>query len=107
MIFGTHMPIRFPIRNALKKETLYLRRVFQNRELRRIFGPKRDEVTAGWRKLHKEELHYLYSSPSMIRMIKSERMKWAGHVTRMWRRGMPVGYWWEGQKERYTRKTKT
>jgi hypothetical protein len=51
--------------------------------LRRIFGPKRDEVTGGWRKLHNEELHSLYSSPSMIRMIKFRRMEWAGHVARM------------------------
>jgi hypothetical protein len=49
----------------------------------RIFGPKRDEVTGGWRKLHNEELHKLYSSPSIIRMIKSRRMRWAGHVARM------------------------
>jgi hypothetical protein len=46
----------------------------------RIFGPKRDEVTADWRKLHNEELHNLYSSPNIIRMIKSKRMRWAGHV---------------------------
>jgi hypothetical protein len=51
--------------------------------LRRIFGPKRDEVIGGWRKLHNEELHDLYSSPSMIRIIKSRRMGWAGHVARM------------------------
>jgi hypothetical protein len=55
----------------------------ENRVLRRIFGPKRDEVTGGWRKLHNEELHNLYSSPSIIRMIKSRRMRWAGHVARM------------------------
>jgi hypothetical protein len=48
--------------------------------IRRIFGPKRDEVTGGWRKLHNEELHNLYSSPSIIRTIKSRRMRWAGHV---------------------------
>jgi hypothetical protein len=54
--------------------------VFENRVLRRIFGPKRDEVTRGWRKLHYEELHSLHSSPSIIRMIKSRRMRWAGHV---------------------------
>jgi hypothetical protein len=53
------------------------------RVLRRIFGPKRDEVTGGWRKLHNEELHNLYSSPSIIRMIKSRRMRWAGYVARM------------------------
>jgi hypothetical protein len=51
--------------------------------LRRIFGPKRDEVTGGWRKLHNEELHSLYSSPSIIRIIKSRRMRCAGHVARM------------------------
>jgi hypothetical protein len=54
--------------------------LFENRVLRRIFGPKRDEVTGGWRKLHTEELHNLYFSPSIIRMIKSRRMRWAGHV---------------------------
>jgi hypothetical protein len=53
------------------------------RVLRRIFGPKRGEVTGSWRKLHSEELHNLYSSPSIIRMIKSKTMRWAGHVTRM------------------------
>jgi hypothetical protein len=57
--------------------------VFENRVLRRIFGPKRDEVTGDLRKLHNEELHRLYSSPSIIRMIKSRRMIWAGHVARI------------------------
>jgi hypothetical protein len=57
--------------------------VFENRVLRRIFGPKRDGVTGGWRKLHNEELHNLYSSPSAIKIIKSRRMRWAGHVARM------------------------
>jgi hypothetical protein len=57
--------------------------VFENRVLRRIFGPKRHEVTGGWGKLHNEELHNLYSSPSILRMIMSRRMKWAGHVARM------------------------
>jgi hypothetical protein len=51
--------------------------------LRRIFGPKTDEVTAEWRKLHSEELHILYSSPNIIRHIKSRRMRWVGHVARM------------------------
>jgi hypothetical protein len=53
---------------------------FENRMLRRIFGSKRDEVTGGWRKLHNEELHNLYSSPSIIRDIKSRRMRWTGNV---------------------------
>jgi hypothetical protein len=58
-------------------------RVFENRMLRRIFDPKKDEVTGDWRKLHNEELHNLYVSPNIIRMIKSRRMRWAGYVTRM------------------------
>jgi hypothetical protein len=57
--------------------------VFENRVLRRIFGPKRDEVTGKWRKLHDKELHILYSSPNIIRQIKSRRMWLAGHVARM------------------------
>jgi len=58
-------------------------RVFDNRVLRRIFGPKGDEVTEEWRKLHNEELNNLYSSPNIVRVIKSRRMRWAGHVARM------------------------
>jgi hypothetical protein len=74
--------------NLKRSSTLTLReehrlRVFENRVLRRIFGPKRDEVTGEWRKLHSEELHNLCSSPDIIRQIKSRRMRWAGHVTRM------------------------
>jgi hypothetical protein len=57
--------------------------VFDNRVLRRMFGPKRDKVTGGWRKLHNEVLRNLYSLPSTIRMIKSRRMRWAGHVARL------------------------
>jgi hypothetical protein len=57
--------------------------VFENRVIRRIFGPKRDEVTGEWRMLHSEELHILYSSPNIIRQIKSWRMMWAGHVARL------------------------
>jgi hypothetical protein len=57
-------------------------RVFDNRVLRRIFEPKRDEVTGEWRKLHNGELHNLYSSPDIIRQIKSRRMRWAGRVAR-------------------------
>jgi hypothetical protein len=58
-------------------------RVFENKVLRRLVGPKKDEVTGEWRKLHNEELHDLYSSPSIIRIIKAKRMKWVGHVERM------------------------
>jgi hypothetical protein len=74
--------------------------VFENKALRRIFGPKRDEVTGGCRKLHNEELHNLYSSPNIIRMIKSRITRWVEHVARMGRGGIHTGYWWEIQKER-------
>jgi hypothetical protein len=65
----------------------YRLRVFENRVLRRIFGPKRNEVMGEWRKLHNKELHDLYTSPSIIRIMKSRRMRWAGHGTR-------IDYWW-------------
>jgi len=58
-------------------------RVFENRVLKRIFGPKRGEVTVEWRKLHNEELNDLYFSPNIVRVIKSRRTGWAGHVARM------------------------
>jgi hypothetical protein len=74
--------------------------VFEIRVLRRIFGPKRNEVTGGCRKLHNKELRNLQSSPSIVTMIKSRRTKWVGHVARMGRIGMHIGYWWESQKER-------
>jgi hypothetical protein len=57
--------------------------VFENSVLRRIFGPRRDEVTGEWRKLHTEELHILYSTPNIIKQIKSRRTRWAGHVACM------------------------
>jgi hypothetical protein len=65
-------------------------RVFENRVLRRRFGPKRDEVIGGWRKMYNEELHNLYSSPSVIRTMNSRRMRWARNVARMRRSGMHV-----------------
>jgi hypothetical protein len=57
--------------------------VFENRVLRRMYGAKRDEVTGGWRKVHNEELNDLYCSPNIVRVIKSRKMRWAGHVARM------------------------
>jgi hypothetical protein len=57
-------------------------KVFENRALRRVFGPKRDEVTGEWRKLHNEELNDLYSLPNIVRVVKLRRMRWAGHVAR-------------------------
>jgi hypothetical protein len=57
--------------------------VFENRVLRRVFGPKRDEATGEWRKLHNEDLNDLYSLPNIVRVVKSRRMRWAGHVARM------------------------
>jgi hypothetical protein len=83
---------------TLRKE--HRLRVFENKVLRRIFGSKGDQVTGGWRKLHNEELPDLYSSSSIIRIIKSRRMGWAGHVARMGKREMRIGYWWESQRER-------
>jgi hypothetical protein len=74
--------------------------VFENRLLRRIFRAKRDEVTGGWRKLRNEQLHNLYSSPSIIRMMKSRRMRWARHVARMGEKGMHKRYWWKIKKKR-------
>jgi hypothetical protein len=82
-------------------------RVFETRVLRRIFGPRRDELTGGWRKPHIENLRNLYSSPSVIRMIKSRRMRWAGHVALM---GEEERVWVIGGKARRketTMKTKT
>jgi hypothetical protein len=61
-------------------------RVFENKVLRRTFGPKRDEVTGEWIKLRNEELNDLYSTPNIVRVIKSRRMRWVGHVARMWER---------------------
>jgi hypothetical protein len=57
--------------------------VFENRVLRRVFGPRKDEVTGEWRKIHNEELSDLYSLPNIVRVVKSRRMRWAGHVARM------------------------
>jgi hypothetical protein len=74
-------------------------RVFENRVLKRISGPKKDEIKAVWRKLRNEERHNLYSSPNIIR-IKLRIMRWTEHVVRMGRRGMRTGFYWEGQKER-------
>jgi hypothetical protein len=66
--------------------------MFENRVLRILFGPKRAEVPGGWRKLHNEELHNLYSSSSIIRMIMSRMLRWTGHVARMGRSGTHIGY---------------
>jgi hypothetical protein len=76
-----------------------LREEFENRVLRRIFGPKRkDEVS--WRKLHNDELHSLYSSPNIVRVIKSRRLKWAGRVVRMGTGEVFAGFWLGGPKAR-------
>jgi hypothetical protein len=88
--------------------------VFENRVLRRIFGPKRDEVMRDWRKLNNEELHNLYSSPNIIRMIKSRRMGWTGHEARMGEKrnayrilvGKPEGKRELGRRRRWTNSIK-
>jgi hypothetical protein len=80
-------------------------KVFENRVLRRIFGPKRDEVTGDWRKMHNGELHNLYSSPN--RMIKTKRMRWAGHVARMGEDECILDIDGEARRKETSRKTKT
>jgi hypothetical protein len=78
-------------------------RVFENRVLRKIFGHKREE-DGSWRKLHNDELHSLYSSPNIVRVIKSRRMRWAGHAARMGERCLQ-GFGWEACREETTGKT--
>jgi hypothetical protein len=75
-------------------------RAFENRVLRRIFGPKREEVTEELRKLHNEELNDRYSLPNIVRVIKSRRMRWAGDVARMERLEVYKGFWWGNVRER-------
>jgi len=75
-------------------------RVFENMVLRRMFGPRRDEVTGEWRRLHKEELNDLYSSPNIVRVIKSRRIRWAGHVARMGEESECIGSWWGNRREK-------
>jgi hypothetical protein len=74
--------------------------VFENRVMRRILGPKRYEVTGEWRKLHNKQVHDLYSSPSIIRIMKLRRMRWAGMEHEWGRREMCIGCWWESQSKR-------
>jgi hypothetical protein len=74
--------------------------VFENRVLKGVFGAKRDEVTKEWRKLHHEELNDLYSSPNIVRVIKSRRMRWAGHVVRMGKGRGVYRVWWRNLRGR-------
>jgi len=74
-------------------------RVFENMVLRRIFGPRRDEVTGEWRRLHNDELNDLYTSPNIVRVIKSRRIRWAGYLVRMGEERGCTGYWWGSRME--------
>ena len=78
--------------------------MFENRVLRRIFGPKRDEVTGEWRKLHNEDVSDPYSSLNIVRVIKSRKIRWAGHVARMGRAEVYTGFWWGHLGERPLRR---
>jgi hypothetical protein len=82
-------------------------RVFENRVLRRVFGPKRDEVTGELRKLHNKELNDLYSLLNIVWVVKLRRMRWAGHVAHMGKDKGCTGCWWGGLRERAIRETKT
>ena len=75
-------------------------RVFENKVLRRIFGPNSDEVREEWRKIHNKELNDLYSSHNIVRGIKSRRVRWTGHVARMGRGEANSGFWWGNLRER-------
>jgi len=75
-------------------------RVFENMVLRRIFGPRRDEVKGEWRRSHNEELNDLYSSPNIVRVIKLRKMRWAGHVARVGEERGCIGSWWGSRRER-------
>jgi hypothetical protein len=99
-ILGFRTPVQQVSVSPQCKRKEHRLRVFENRVLRRIFGLKRDEETGEWRKLHNEELRDLYSTLSIIRIIKSRIMRWAGHVVQMGRRGTRIDYWWESQRER-------
>ena len=76
-------------------------KVFENKVLRRIFGPKKDEVTGDWRRLHTEELHDQYCLPNIIWVIKSTRVRWTEHVARMGRGEVCTGFWWVDLMEKY------
>jgi hypothetical protein len=80
--------------------------VFENRVLRRIFGPKTDKVTGEWRNLHSKEFHNLYSSPNIIRQIKSRRITWAGHVARIEEKESVQGFGGKFRRKETTWKTK-
>jgi hypothetical protein len=100
-----HRSVILPVLYGCETWSLTLReerrlRVLENRVLRRIFGPKRDEVTGEWRKLHIEELKDLYTSANIVRVIKSRRMRWAENVARMGRGEVYTGFWCGNLRER-------
>jgi hypothetical protein len=76
-------------------------RAFKNRMLRRVFGPNRDEVTRECRKLYNEELNDLYSLPNIVRVLKSRRMRWVGHVARRGKGEVCTGFWWGSLRKGY------
>jgi hypothetical protein len=92
-LFQEHQLLLFRIASIFNSANeRYISKIRLNAEYGRISGPMRDEVIGGWRKLHNNELHNLYSSPGIIKMIESMRMGWAAHVARMGRRGVRVRF---------------
>jgi hypothetical protein len=94
---GLFLSLSLSLSLSLREQQI--RRVFENRVLRGIFGPKRDEATGEWRRLHNEELNDLYSWPNIIQAIKSRRIRWVEHVARMGKREVHAGFWWGDLRE--------
>ena len=104
LVFSQSVRFNFVVLYGCETWSLTLReerklRVFENMVLRRTFGPGRDEVTGEWKRLHNEELNNLYFSTNIVRVIKSRRMRWAGHLARVGEERGCIGSWWGNRRE--------